>query len=171
MKRLWAPWRMKYITSPPGDECFLCKAWESGDMKEHYVLARGEQAFVIMNLHPYNNGHLMVASAEHRGDPDRVSPAVRAEIMELVNYSVRVLKEAVSPHGFNIGLNLGQVAGAGVSDHLHVHIVPRWSGDTNFMPILSDVKVISEHIEDTYLKLKKIFDMSNDLKDPSDEGL
>jgi len=153
MKKLWAPWRMEYINSPPGEDCFLCRAWNSGEDEKHYVLRKGKASFIIMNTYPYNNGHLMVASAAHTGGLEEVGRDVRSEIMEMVNYSVRALKAAISPHGFNVGVNLGQIAGAGLTDHLHVHIVPRWQGDTNFMPLLADTKVISEHLDETYRKI------------------
>ena len=157
MKRLWAPWRMEYINHQLEEECFLCRAWESEDPEKHYVLKKGEASFVIMNTYPYNNGHLMVASAAHQGGLEEIGGSVRGEIMELVSDSVRVLKEAISPHGFNVGINLGQSAGAGLTDHLHVHILPRWQGDTNYMPLLADVKVISEHLDDTYGKIVERF--------------
>jgi ATP adenylyltransferase len=131
----------------------LCRAWKSQDFEKHYVLKKGVNSFVIMNTYPYNNGHLMVASAAHKGDFEDIGIEVRSEIMELVSDSIGVLKEAISPHGFNVGINLGQVAGAGLTDHLHVHILPRWQGDTNYMPLLADVKVISEHLDDTYRKI------------------
>jgi ATP adenylyltransferase len=159
VERLWAPWRMTYITSgqtEPG--CFLCRAWKAGDPASHRVLHKGERAFVIMNLYPYNNGHLMVALAGHVGDLAAAGPEARAELMELTSLSVGALREAFSPDAFNVGVNLGKAAGAGVEDHLHVHVVPRWNGDTNFMPVLSDVKVVSEHIDATFEKLKPLFD-------------
>ncbi len=157
MKMLWAPWRMKYITSPPEDTCFLCAAWRSREEKRHLVLHKGSVAFVLMNRYPYNNGHLMVACSRHLGDLDAVGAQVRAEILELVNLSVKVLKDAVSPHGFNVGVNLGKIAGAGMDDHLHVHVVPRWNGDTNYMPVLAETKVMPEHLDATFEKLRPFF--------------
>ncbi len=157
MERLWAPWRMKYITAPPAGECFLCRAWASTAPAKHYVLRKGKAVFVVMNIYPYGNGHLMVASAAHVGRPDDLPPKARAEMTETVNDCLKVLEKAMGPKGFNVGVNLGQCAGAGVEDHLHVHVVPRWPGDTNYMPILSDVKVISEHLDETYRKLKRYF--------------
>ncbi len=154
---LWAPWRMTYITAPEPEGCFLCRAWESPDQAAHHVLLKGSRAFVIMNLYPYNNGHLMVATAAHLGDLEGAGAETRVEVMELVNLSVQALREAFFPEGFNIGVNLGKVAGAGVDDHLHVHVVPRWRGDTNFMPVCGEVKVISEHIESSYAKLLNYF--------------
>jgi ATP adenylyltransferase len=157
MKRIWAPWRMKYILSEEEKGCFLCRAWESPESAAHHVLKKGEEAFVIMNAYPYNNGHLMVACAAHAGELNDVTATARAEVMELVNYSVERLRKAFSPHGFNVGINLGTTAGAGLTDHLHVHIVPRWEGDTNYMPLLGEVKVISEHLDETYRKLSEYF--------------
>jgi ATP adenylyltransferase len=157
MDRLWAPWRMAYIAAPPADECFLCRAWKSRSPGKHYILKKGRTAFVVMNIYPYSNGHLMVASAQHVGHPDDLPAAARAEMAETVTACLKVLDKAMKPKGYNIGVNIGQCAGAGLADHLHVHIVPRWPGDTNYMPVLSDVKVISEHIDDTYRKLKRYF--------------
>ncbi len=158
MENVWAPWRMSYITGPGSEGCFLCDAWRDQDWRRHRVLMKGRGAFVIMNIFPYNNGHLMIAAADHRGDLASLESSVRAEIMDLVTLSIDALTTAFSPDGFNAGINLGRVAGAGIPGHLHVHVVPRWNGDTNFMPVLAETKVISEHLDATWERLKAAFD-------------
>ena len=150
---LWAPWRMDYIGGPKPPGCPLCLALESG----HLVVHRGELAFVIMNLYPYNNGHVMVAPIAHLGDYNLVTPALAVEMLELTQRSMAALRAAEDAHGFNIGINVGGAAGAGIEDHIHQHVVPRWSGDTNFMPVLAGAKVIGEAIEETLEKLKAVF--------------
>jgi ATP adenylyltransferase len=158
MENVWAPWRMAYINEPDKSGCFLCDAWRDPDFRKHRVLMKGRSAFVIMNIFPYNNGHLMIAPAEHHGDLASLGPAVRAELMELLTLSTGALASAMSPDGFNAGINLGRVAGAGLPGHIHLHVVPRWSGDTNFMPVVGETKVISEHLDVTWMKLKAAFD-------------
>jgi len=144
---------MEFIESESEEGCFLCKAYDSCDDRENLVLARHEGAFIIMNRYPYANGHLMAVPTKHTGELGDLSAGEMSCLMELVRESVEILREAVNAQGFNIGINLGAVAGAGVVDHLHIHIVPRWLGDTNFMPVLGDTKVISEHILATYDRL------------------
>ncbi|MCK5832182.1 HIT domain-containing protein [bacterium] len=159
MEKIWAPWRMEYIESS-GDKtgCFLCDAFASLEDRANLVLARRKHAFLLMNRYPYTNGHLMAVPIKHTGDLDDLSPAELTGTMELVNESVRALREVICAQGFNIGINLGAVAGAGMIDHVHIHIVPRWLGDTNFMPVLGETKVISEHLLETYDKLKSSFE-------------
>jgi len=159
--RLWAPWRMKYITAfAAGDEeeCFLCANPKAEDGPGNLLLYRGKHCFVIMNLYPYNNGHLMVAPYRHESNYLNMTPEEIAETGELTKLCLQALNKTMNPHGFNIGWNLGRVAGAGVEEHLHQHIVPRWDGDTNFMPILAETKVISESLQESYQRLKEAFD-------------
>lgn len=160
MKHLWAPWRMAYVKGEDSEDgCFFCRKLAEEDRDaENYVLHRSERAFVIMNVFPYSNGHLLVSPRRHTGDFLDLNPEEMADLLALTRRCMRVLSETLVPHGFNVGLNLGEAAGAGVADHLHVHIVPRWKGDTNFMPVLADVKVIPEHLRHTYDLLKGIFD-------------
>jgi ATP adenylyltransferase len=158
MEKLWAPWRMKYIEKDDsGEGCFLCRALKSSDDKESLVLARRECAFLIMNRFPYSNAHLMAVPNRHIGEFEGLSPDEILATMSLVQESVAVLKRAIGAQGFNIGINIGRVAGAGLIDHAHIHIVPRWSGDTNFMPVLADTKVVNEHLIATFDKLVPYF--------------
>lgn len=153
MEKLWAPWRMAYIEVPQVQGCIFCeKPKESAD-REQLILYRGERCFVIMNLFPYNNGHLMVAPYRHTADLIGLDAEEQAELMRLTRYCVRVLQEAFHPDAFNIGMNLGKTAGAGIADHLHMHIVPRWNGDTNFMPVIGETKVLPDALHGTYDKL------------------
>lgn len=152
MERLWAPWRMAYIEVTQPEGCVFCRKTE-GQEREHLVLYRGEQCFIIMNLFPYNNGHLMVAPYRHTADLVGLTEAEQAEMMRLTRYCVKLLGEAFRPDAYNIGMNLGRTAGAGIADHLHMHIVPRWNGDTNFMPVLGETKVLPDALHATYDKL------------------
>jgi ATP adenylyltransferase len=153
-ERLWAPWRLEYVQGgADAGGCVFCDAADGGE-REELVVHRGERAFVVMNLYPYSNGHLMAAPYRHVASPGDLDDGERAELWALLDRSVRALTAAMAPHGFNAGLNLGRVAGAGVEDHLHLHVVPRWNGDTNFMPVLADVKVMPEHITRTAEKLR-----------------
>ena len=150
---LWAPWRIEYITGTREKGCIFCNRFPQDDDRTNLILARGRRSFVIMNRFPYNNGHLMVAPIRHTGDFGTLSAEEITEIFRFVQTFIDVFKKTMNPHGFNIGINLGKTAGAGVADHLHVHVVPRWDGDTNFMPVIGETKVISEHIQSTYDKL------------------
>lgn len=158
MEQLWAPWRLEYIVGEKVEGCIFCVFPQQTNDRDSHILYRGKHAFVIMNAFPYSNGHLLVAPYRHTGDLSELSADESLEMMQLVQMSVRVLKEAVNPDGLNIGVNMGTAAGAGIADHVHMHIVPRWNGDTNFMPVFADVKVIPEALETTYDKLKVIFD-------------
>jgi ATP adenylyltransferase len=150
---LWAPWRLEYVQGGADAEgCIFCAA--GADEGHDLVVRRGEHAYVVMNLYPYSNGHLMVAPYRHLAGPGDLAEGERAEMWSLLDESVRALTEAMSPHGFNAGINIGRVAGAGVEGHLHLHVVPRWNGDTNFMPVLADVRVMPEHISRTAEKLR-----------------
>ncbi len=157
MKKLWAPWRMEYIRSVKKSGCFLCRSWREKRDEELFVLWRTPRIMVVMNIYPYNNGHLLVAPGAHRGSFERLSPGLLSEIMCATQLSLRALRKTCSPQGFNIGFNLGEVAGAGLAKHLHLHIVPRWNGDTSYLPLLGEVKVISQHLRDTYNELKPHF--------------
>ena len=158
MKFLWAPWRIEYILAPKeGKGCFLCKGGENPEEEGSLVLHVGQKALVVLNRYPYNPGHLMVAPLRHVPSLVDLDREEREEIMDLLALSLEVLRDVMNPGGFNIGVNMGKAAGAGLEDHLHVHVVPRWDGDTNFMPALADVKVVPEHIKETYRKLKRAF--------------
>lgn len=154
MKRLWAPWRIDYILSEKPHGCIFCEKPKEGRDDENLILHRGLHHFIIMNAFPYNNGHMMVVPYRHTPSLSGWSPDERRELMELAGLAVDLLTSSMRPDGFNLGINMGKVAGAGVADHIHLHVVPRWNGDTNFMPALSDTRVISEHIRETFRKLK-----------------
>jgi ATP adenylyltransferase len=152
-RQLWAPWRLEYIQAAdqqPG--CVFCLA-QAGDDEESLVVHRGRLAFVLLNKFPYSSGHLMVAPNRHTGDFGELEDDEALEIHRLASQGMGALAEAFAPQGYNAGWNLGRVAGAGVVDHVHLHVVPRWAGDTNFMPVLADVKVLPEHLLETRRKL------------------
>ena len=154
MKQLWAPWRLEYVQhADEGDECIFCRAAGLPEDEPELVIHRGEAAFVLLNKFPYASGHLMVAPYRHDTAFDTLDEAEAAEMHRLAVAAMEALQLVFSPEGFNVGWNLGRVAGAGIVDHAHVHVVPRWSGDTNFMPVLADVKVIPEHLLETRRKL------------------
>jgi len=153
VKRLWAPWRFAYIAAPAVTGCVLCEAPASGDDRAALILHRAPDGYLILNRFPYNTGHLMAVPFRHLARPDDLTAREAEALMGLVSLGVRALERAMEPDGFNVGMNLGRAAGAGIADHLHLHIVPRWSGDTNFMPVLCDVKVLPEHLDDTYQRL------------------
>lgn len=139
------------------DECIFCQKI-TGDDEKNLVLYRGNYCFVVLNLFPYNNGHLMVAPYTHKGSLEELTKEERNEMMDIVALCLDVLKEGLNCHGFNVGMNIGKVAGAGVPDHLHIHIVPRWEGDTNFMPVIGDTKVIPQSLSSTYQTLRAVLD-------------
>jgi len=157
MDRLWSPWRMEYLEAARDQEepgtCVFCALLEAGDPEGARVLAREELAFVALAKYPYNPGHLLVLPVRHTGELEDVSEAEDAAIARLLHRSLRALREASEPHGFNVGLNLGSVAGAGIPGHLHWHVVPRWGGDTNFMPVVGQTRVLPELLAETYRKL------------------
>lgn len=156
MEKLWAPWRMEYIENGCKMEgCLFCVLSARDNDKESLILHRGETAFVMLNSFPYNSGHLMVASYKHTADLYEFEDEELLEAGLLVRYSMRLLKACMQPDGFNVGMNLGKSAGAGVIDHAHWHIVPRWDGDTNFMPVTAGAKVLPQSLEATYDKLKR----------------
>ena len=150
MDRIYAPWRSEYIRNPGGEECIFCKAAKSKNDRECFVLKRGEDSIVIMNIYPYNNGHIMIAPYKHTGNLLELNGDEMGELMSYTQSWVAVIQKAMNPQGFNIGINIGKIAGAGVEDHLHIHIVPRWSGDTNFMPIIGETKVVPMDLEEAY---------------------
>lgn len=152
MKRLWAPWRLEYIKSAKEKGCVLCKAG-NGKPGDGLLLYRGRHSLVVLNKYPYNNGHLMVAPLRHVADIESLTAEESADIFRLISHSTRILTESMAPGGYNIGMNIGKAAGAGIDDHLHVHVVPRWPGDDNFMPVLADTKVMPEHLADTRSRL------------------
>ncbi len=164
MKRMWSPWRSAYIetfkapsTKKKSKKSIFTLAVEAKDDDRHYIIWRGKYCFVIMNLYPYNSGHLMIVPYRQTARLDDLSEREISEMMKTVRRAVRALDAEVHPEGFNIGANLGRASGAGVNDHIHFHVVPRWNGDTNFMPVLTETKVISEDMKSTMLKLRAAF--------------
>jgi ATP adenylyltransferase len=153
MEQLWAPWRMAYLEVSAPSGCIFCVKPAEGRDEENWILYRGESAFIVLNAFPYNNGHLMVAPHRHTADLESLSLEEQQEIMGLTRLCASLLRSAYRPDGYNIGMNLGKTAGAGVADHLHMHIVPRWNGDTNFMPVVADTKVLPDSLDNTYRKL------------------
>ena len=154
-ERLWTPWRMRYVGGGATEEgCLFCNRLAAGDDVRSLILHRGEQAFAIMNLYPYNTGHLMVVPIAHVASPEDATPTALAEMAALLPPTLRALRRVLNCDGFNLGINVGAVAGAGVADHLHQHIVPRWQGDANFMPILASTMVLPELIPVTYAKVR-----------------
>jgi ATP adenylyltransferase len=149
MKRLWAPWRMQYLeeSAPPG--CFFCAAGTSDDVVAHLLVASEAHALTMLNKYPYGHGHLLVAPSRHVASPEELTDDEYDALMRAVRRAARALRAAFNPEGMNLGMNLGRAAGAGVADHCHWHLLPRWNGDTNFMPVIGDVKVMSEHLHAT----------------------
>jgi ATP adenylyltransferase len=158
VERLWAPWRLAYVTSASGGipDCIFCNTSEPGcgDL----IIARGRVSFVVLNLYPYNNGHLMVVPDRHVASLASMTSEEQADLMRLTRHAEIALNEAYTPQGLNIGINLGKPAGAGVADHLHVHLVPRWNGDTNFMTVVGNVRVLPEDLSETAKRLRPIFE-------------
>ena len=156
-ERLWAPWRYEYIESTVGsdDECFLCEAYQVNKDEERLIIYRGAKAYVILNKYPYSNGHLLIAPNRHVESIAELENDELNGLFGLIKHTTEWLDRSYNPQGYNVGLNLGKVAGAGLPGHLHIHVVPRWEGDTNYMPILAGVKVISESLNATYSKLRE----------------
>lgn len=157
MDMLWAPWRMEYIRSPADrDGCFLCRALASdADESAHFVVFRGRCCGTLLNRYPYNNGHLLIAPVRHVAEPGDLTTEERLEFMDQLDRAIMLLRRAMRPDGFNAGLNLGRVAGAGLESHLHLHLVPRWNGDTNFMPVTAATKVIPQALDDLWAELRR----------------
>ncbi len=154
MEHLWTPWRMQYINEHHTYEnCVFCTAARLEDGFENLIVERGENAFVILNRYPYNNGHLLVVPYKHCDSLDALSVETRNEIMMLTNSAIKILRVLYNPQGFNIGINLGDVAGAGLAEHVHLHVVPRWAGDTNFMSIIGQTRVLPEELAETYQRV------------------
>ncbi|MBI4243982.1 MAG: HIT domain-containing protein [Planctomycetes bacterium] len=158
LKNLWAPWRFKYIKEHKKSSCFFCEYPKTpAKDKSNLILYRGNHCFCIMNRFPYNAGHLMIAPYKHTSTLDKITTEGKIEIMDFISYAIKTLKISLGSQGFNIGANLGRSGGAGVPGHIHVHIVPRWEGDTNFMPILANTKVVIAYLQTLYDKLHKQF--------------
>lgn len=158
MNKLWAPWRIDYIRQPKDEGCIFCDKPKNSDDREMLILHRGEFSYVLMNLYPYNNSHLMIAPYEHVDDPLQISSETKSEIMALTDQSMTIIKQLMNPDGFNFGANFGAAAGAGIEEHIHYHLVPRWRSDTNFMPVLGHTKVLVQGLQESYDELKKEFD-------------
>ena len=157
MKRLWAPWRMEYILGDKSHGCVFCTELKEDHDRKNYILYRGLKAFVIMNIYPYNNGHLMVIPYKHVETLEELPDSTLKEMMVLTKECCTILREAMNPQGFNVGVNVGAAAGAGIKEHLHIHIVPRWNGDTNFMSVMDDLRVMPQHLKETFDILEKGF--------------
>jgi ATP adenylyltransferase len=157
MERLWAPWRLQYVEKEKPEGCIFCDKPLPGDDRAAHIVYRGESAYVMLNTFPYNNGHIMVAPYAHVSNLENLPPATLYEMMDLAQQCVRAFKLVFHPDGVNLGFNLGAAAGAGIKDHLHLHLVPRWAGDTNFMPVIADVRVIPQSLDQTYEALQGAF--------------
>ncbi|MFQ5596934.1 MAG: HIT domain-containing protein [Nitrospiria bacterium] len=157
MKQFWAPWRIDYIRGEKPVGCILCDKPKERNDPENLILHRGAHGFVMMNLYPYNNGHLMISPYQHVDTLEVLSDTVLSDLMLMVKTSLTALRLSFSPEGANIGLNLGKAGGAGIDDHIHFHVVPRWEGDTNFMTVVGEHRVIPEDIQETYKLLKPNF--------------
>jgi ATP adenylyltransferase len=159
MKQLWTPWRMTYLQGehPKDEQCIFCRKANAQDDEQEHVLARSARCYVTLNLYPYNNGHLMVIPNRHVSALEALDEAALGEMMALTQQAIRVLNQAYRPHGFNIGINQGEAAGAGIAAHLHQHVVPRWQGDTNYMAVIAETRTIPEWIDETYERLHAIW--------------
>jgi ATP adenylyltransferase len=158
--RIWAPWRLAYVKDASKDieeQCIFCAKPQADDDEANLIVHRGERSFVILNLYPYTNGHLMVAPYEHIGRLQQLPPETLTEMMGLAQRAMDRLESVYDPHGYNVGFNQGRVAGAGVEHHIHMHVVPRWAGDNNFMPVIADTKVMPQSIAQSYEALKGAF--------------
>lgn len=156
MRYLWASWRMKYVQNNTKESgCVFCRLLAEKDGADNLIVMRGKQTFAILNKYPYTSGHLMIAPIEHKASLDELDPGVRAEMMELVTQFSVILRSIYRPEGFNVGINIGEAAGAGVLGHIHIHIVPRWIGDTNFMSTIGQTRVLPETLEETYRRVRE----------------
>jgi len=167
MKHLFSPWRSSYIKTfsekKHSNACLFCRISKEKTDADNLIIWRGEYCFVVMNRYPYNSGHLMIVPYRHTSRFERISSEEHEEIMMVTGKSIKVLESISKPQGFNFGANLGRTAGAGIDKHIHFHLVPRWNGDTNFMPVLSDVKLVSESLLDMFLKLRKAMKEKNNV--------
>ena len=163
LKYLWAPWRMGYIKTSKNEfgPCIFCDKSNIGKDEENLVVHRAEHSYVLLNLYPYNNGHLMIAPYEHERHFDNLNTEIQVEMMQLMTLSMGILRETLSADGFNFGANFGEVAGAGIKEHLHLHLVPRWIGDTNFMPVMGHTKVMVDGLKETRKILFEAFASNN----------
>ena len=159
MRRLWAPWRLRYLVEHGSSECVFCQKPQERRDRENHILVRGNSCFVMLNAFPYNNGHLLIVPYRHVAALGQTTAGEKLELVELADQMIAVLTEVMHPEGFNLGINQGKAAGAGIADHIHLHIVPRWVGDYNFMPLLSETKVIPEALGQTFDKLKARLDV------------
>ena len=157
MEHIWAPWRIEYIRMEKPKGCILCEKPRENNDVLNYILYRGEKNFVILNSYPYNPGHLLVAPYRHVDNLEELADEELHEHFEIVRRGVKLLKQVFNPGGFNLGINIGAIAGAGIVGHFHTHIVPRWSGDANFMPVIAEARVLPEALAETYEKLKSKF--------------
>ena len=155
MKRLWAPWRLEFVSKGKTDGCIFCDLPKEKKDKRNYIVKRGKSNYVILNSYPYNNGHSMVAPYKYVKDLEDLTSKELLEHFEMVREVIKALKKIYGPKGFNIGMNLGRSAGAGIAGHIHSHIVPRWDGDTNFMPVIADTKIVHDSLSSTYDKLSE----------------
>mgnify|MGYP002006583392 CR=1 FL=1 len=157
---LWSPWRMDYIRSPRPNQngCIFCEKSKSKKNNKNLIIHRGENSFILLNLYPYNNGHVMVAPYEHQPDFDKLNIDTQIEMMNFSSKLMKIMKDKMNAEGFNFGANFGSAAGAGIKEHLHLHIVPRWEGDTNFMPVLGHTKVQVDGLKETHKFLKSLFE-------------
>jgi ATP adenylyltransferase len=157
VEHLWAPWRIRYIQVEKPEGCILCDKPVEDKDTQNYLLYRGQNNFIMLNSFPYNTGHLMVAPYRHVASLEELTDAELHEHFEIVQRSIKIIRQVYKPDGFNVGINMGKVAGAGIDDHMHTHIVPRWQGDTNFMPVMADIKIVNEALAETYQRLKEKF--------------
>jgi ATP adenylyltransferase len=160
MERLWTPWRMQYIAGEKPTNCIFCSALARSDDRETYIVQRRAHCFVMLNKYPYNNGHLLVVPYQHTAELGALAPEALSELMAVIAEAINWLHAASRPEGFNVGLNLGQAAGAGVRDHLHFHVVPRWIGDTSFMTVTGETRVIAEWLDETWTRLRAVINKS-----------
>jgi ATP adenylyltransferase len=158
--RIWAPWRLRYVkdAGSEDEECIFCAKPRSGDDRQALIVHRGERCFVMLNLFPYTNGHLMVAPYDHVGRLQEIEAEASTEMIALAQRGLTILERVYGPEGFNLGINQGRAAGAGVEGHIHLHAVPRWAGDTNYMPVIADTRVMPQSLEESYDALKEGFD-------------
>ncbi len=156
LTKIWAPWRVAYISQKKPKGCIFCKAYRSKNDRKNFVIYRSQNCFALLNIFPYNNGHIMVAPKRHIKSLEKLHNDEILDIMLTVNTITSAIQKLLHPEGFNIGMNIGKVAGAGIDSHLHIHIVPRWRGDTNFMPVISNTKVISQSLDELFSQIKKV---------------